>query len=430
MNEPQIIVGLDVGTTKVACVVGMRNEHGEVNVLGMGKAKSEGVVRGSVYHVDRTQHAIRTAVELAEKQANVEIANVYVSVTGDHLKGESQQGIVTLNDPEKEIAQEDVDRLCSDMYRINVPPGREILHVVPQEFRVDNKNAIKDPVGMNGVRLEGSFHIVTGEVQALNTLKRTVRRAGLDIAGLVLHGIASSTAVLAEEEKDAGVIVIDLGGGTTDVAVYKNGLLLDTHTLPFGGHIVTKDIMQAFNLMQKHAQILKEQYGAAFADLLTEEEVITISSLPGRAPREISRQTLARVMQARMTEIAQLSVHQVEKSGLDLKELYGGIVLTGGGAKTPFATDLFSYATGLETREGAPVDRLAKGLVQEVNDPAYSCAVGLMLYGLFEADHAYDNAEMPRRTNGRWKPGEVNGKLVTKMKSWFEKAIATNAPLD
>ncbi len=425
----RIEVGLDIGTTKVAAVVGGITENGEVDILGIGDAPSDGVRRGTIYHIDKTVRAIRKAIDEASAHSNMEIYSVFVGVTGEHLKSTQQKGIITLSNPEEEITEQDVARLRNDMYRIATPPGSEIVHVIPQDYTVDEKTAIKDPVGMNGVRLEGNFHIVTGEEHHIKMLYRTVEKAGLEVAGLVLQSLASSYAVIDEEEKEAGVVLVDIGGGTTDVAVWKNGYILDTAIVPFGGDIITRDIMAGCQIMQKHAEALKQQYGYAMASELKEEHILSIPGINGRPPKEIHQRTLSRIIQARMEEIAEMATVQIEKAGLQTSEVYGGILLTGAGAQMPYAADLMEYVSGFDTRIAAPSTHLSRGLVEELGLPKYSTAAGLMLWGLFEDEGLPVDGKNKSRT-GLKRPAE-SSKFVGMMKGWFEKTISNaNAPIE
>ena len=275
-STERIIVGLDIGTTKICAIVGKRNEYGKINILGLGKAHSDGVSRGVVVNIEKTVQAIREAIAEAEKHSGIKIEVVHVGIAGEHVRSMQHKGIITLNNPDFEIIQSDVNRLHEDMFKIATQPGTEIIHVLPQEYTVDSQSGIIDPVGMSGVRLEGNFHIVTGQITAANNIYKCVVRAGLEVAELILEPLASSAAVLTEEEKEAGVCLVDIGGGTTDIAVFENNIIRHTAVIPFGGNIVTEDIKHGCKVMKKHAELLKVQYGSALADAVTEDVVISI----------------------------------------------------------------------------------------------------------------------------------------------------------
>jgi len=432
MNTERVVVGLDIGTTKVVAVVGRNNDYGLVNVLGMGEAPSEGVERGQIVYMDKTVSAIRQAIEAAEQHANVEIGMVTVGIAGEHIRAFQQTGIITLNKPDHEITEADLARLNQDMYNIRLEPGTRIIHVVPQEYSVDDRRHIKDPVGMTGVRLEGQFHIVTGHEKALKDIERVIERAGLEIEGIVLESIASSHAVLHPEEQAEGVAMVDIGGGTTDLAIWENGLIRHTATIPFGGNIITEDIRQGCQVMRKHAETLKVKFGSAMPDCLDGEEIISISSLPNRPKREISRRTLARIIQARVEEIAEMVALEIRRSGMD-KNLVGGIVVTGGGGQLDYICECFEYVTGYAARPGSPSEGLSKGLVQEVNHPIFATGTGLLIYSLRHGDDDLAGQQQTRRkprikaaVTPRRTPETTpaaNSGIIGTVKNWFEKAM-------
>ncbi|MEO1587955.1 MAG: cell division protein FtsA, partial [Bacteroidota bacterium] len=296
-NTEQIVVGLDIGTTKICAIVGKRNEYGKINILGFGKSQSDGVQRGVVNNIEKTVQAIREAVSEAEKHSGIKIEVVHVGIAGEHVRSMQHKGIITLNNADFEITGDDVNRLHEDMFKIATQPGTEIIHVLPQEYTVDNQVGIIDPVGMSGVRLEGNFHIVTGQTTAANNIYRCAVRAGLEVAELILEPLASSAAVLTDEEKEAGVCLVDIGGGTTDIAVFENNIIRHTAVIPFGGNIVTEDIKHGCKVMKKHAELLKIQYGSALADAVTEDVIISIPGPRDRPAKEIHKSMLARIIQ-------------------------------------------------------------------------------------------------------------------------------------
>ncbi|MBX3102694.1 MAG: cell division protein FtsA [Bacteroidetes bacterium] len=444
MYTDAIIVGLDIGTTKVVAVAAKYNEHGSIDILGVGHAESDGVKRGEINNIDKTVHAIRMAIEQVESQAGLEVGVVHVSMSGEHMRSMQQKGIITLNDPDSEISQEDLQRLKQDMYKVHVPMGWEIVHVLPQEYTVDNQADIKDPVGMSGVRLEGNFHIVMAQSNSLRNLTRCIRRAGLEIAEVVFQPYASAHAVLSDEEKEAGVCLVDIGGGTTDLIIYEDELIRHTGVIPFGGNIVTEDIKHGCGVMSRQAELLKRRYGSALATMLSDaDEIITISGLSNRPAKDIRTVTLANIIQARLEEILEFVALEIEKSGYQHK-LVGGIVLTGGGAQLRHLCDLTEFVTGIDTRLGLPGKQYAKGMVSELADAQFAAAAGLCAYGLSQAmlelETPAPKAAEPRRRqtpgtsaaepkrNARPVPpangaDPATGKLVTKVKKWFETTV-------
>jgi cell division protein FtsA len=380
MENKEIVVGLDIGTTKICVIVGRRNEFGKIDILGMGKSESEGVSRGVVTNIQKTVDAIKDAVAQASARSNVDIKVVHVGIAGQHIKSLRHRGIIVRANGEDEIAQVDVDRLDEDMHRLVMTPGEEIIHVIPQEYIVDSESGIKDPIGMAGVRLEGNFHIITGQITAAKNIHRCVNKAGLSVADLILEPIASCEAVLTDEEKEAGVALIDIGGGTTDIAIFQDGIIRHTAVIPFGGNIITEDIKEGCAVMRKQAEALKVKFGCALADEARENESISIPGLRGRDPREISVKNLSYIIQARVEEIFEHVYYEIKCSGYE-KKLIAGIVITGGGAQLKHLAQLVEYVTGLDARIGYPNEHLSQGMVEEVNSPMYSTGIGLTLKG-------------------------------------------------
>lgn len=440
MSTEKIVVGLDIGTTKVCAIVGKKNEYGKINILGFGKAESDGVSRGVVVNIDKTVEAIRKAVAEAEMQSGVEINLVNVGIAGEHIRSMQHKGIITLSDPDMEMTAYDVKRLHDDMFRIATPPGMEILHVLPQEYTVDSQVGIKDPVGMSGVRLEGNFHIVTGQTTAANNIYKCVRKAGLEAADLILEPLASSDSVLTHEEMEAGVCLLDIGGGTTDLAIFEDNIIRHTAVVPFGGNIVTEDIKQGCSVMRRQAELLKLRFGSALATEIKEDEIITITGLQGRPPKEIRRRTLSNIIQSRMEEIIEFVAAEIKHSGYE-KKLVGGIVVTGGGSMLAHTKQLIEYVTGIDTRMGFPGEHLASGLVDEVNSPMYATGAGLVIRGLNAPEYQGDEevASNPRRSkeklaaadrdrSGGRKPKPVADKptvsFINRVKDWFENTMS------
>jgi cell division protein FtsA len=389
-NSP-IVVGLDIGTTKICVTVGRRSEHGKIEVLGMGKAESAGVTRGVVSNIQKTVQAIMLAVEEASAQSNVDVKVVNVGIAGQHIKSLQHRGILTRKELNIEIQRKDIDKLIEDMYKLVMPPGEEIIHVLPQEFTVDNEPGIKDPIGMAGVRLEANFHIISGHVSAVKNILKCVGNAGLETQELILEPLASSESVLSEEEKEAGVVLVDIGGGTTDLAIFHEGIIRHTAVIPFGGNSVTEDIREGCSVMRNQAELLKTRFGSALAEENKENEIICVPGLRGREPKEISVKNLAYVIQARMEEIIEHVYYEIKSSGYE-KKLIAGIVITGGGAQLKHLPQLVEFVTGLDSRIGYPNEHLAKNEIlpksvyDEFKSPMYATGIGLLIKGIQKAE--------------------------------------------
>src|ERR1700743_90 len=387
-----IVVGLDIGTTKICVIVGRRSKNGKIEVLGIGKAESAGVTRGMVSNIDKTVQGISQAVDVAGTQSNVEIRVVNVGIAGQHIKSLQHRGLITRKDIQSEIARRDIDKLVEDMYNLVMPPGEEIIHVLPQEFTVDNEPGIKDPIGMAGVRLEANFHIISGQVTAIKNIVKCVNKAGLESQELILEPLASSESVLSDEEKEAGVVLVDIGGGTTDVAIFHEGIIRHTAVIPFGGNSITEDIREGFSVMRNIAEQLKVRFGSALADENKENEIVCVPGLRGRDPKEISVKNLAFVIQARMEEIVEHVYYEIKASGYE-KKLIGGIVVTGGGAQLKHLSQLVEFVTGLDCRVGytnehlAKNDVLTKHIYEDLQSPMYATAIGLLIKGVQKMEY-------------------------------------------
>jgi cell division protein FtsA len=422
-----VVVALDIGTTKVCCLAGRKNTHGKLEILGIGKVESIGVLRGVVSNIEKTVNAIREAVEIAERQAKMKFSVVHVGIAGQHIKSLQHRGIIMRETDHTEIAKRDVDRLKSDMYKLVLPPGDKIIHVFEQEFTVDNEQGITDPIGMCGVRLEANFHIITGQITAVNNIYRCVEKVGLKVAELTLEPIASSDAVLFEEEKQAGVALVDIGGGTTDITIFHDGIIRHTAVIPFGGNVITADIKEGCTVMQPQAEKLKVKFGSAMANEVFDNRIITIPGLKGRDHKEISEKNLARIIQARTEEILDYVLWEVRRSGYERK-LIGGIVLTGGGALMGHIEKLTEYHTGMSCRIGIPVEHLAHGYHVHVSSPIFSTAIGLMIRGMAELNGANPIlTETKPRENSESEPSNAEEKSASwldnvfkKTKEWFE----------
>jgi cell division protein FtsA len=381
MENSEIIVGLDIGTTKICVIVGRCTEHGKVEVLGVGKAESNGVMRGVVSNIEQTVQSIKLAVTEAEAKSGVDIKVVNVGIAGQHIKSLQHRGMRTRNSLEDEISQSDIDAIIEDMYKLAMLPGEEIIHVIPQEYIVDNEQGIKHPIGMSGIRLEANCHIITGQITAANNIYKCVRKAGLEVADVILEPLASSESVLTDEEKEAGVVLVDIGGGTTDIAIFQDGIIRHTAVIPFGGNVITEDIREGCSIIKAQAEQLKVKFGSALANENQENEIISIPGLRGREPKEISVKNLANIIQARMEEIIDHVHYEIRNSGYE-KKLIAGIVVTGGGAQLKHLVQLVEYITGMDTRIGYPNEHLSKGRAEEVKSPLFATGVGLVIKGI------------------------------------------------
>ncbi|MBK8504263.1 MAG: cell division protein FtsA [Saprospiraceae bacterium] len=384
-DPKEVSVSIDIGTTKVCALAGRLNEYGKIEILGMGKVRSEGVLRGVISNIEKTVNAIREAVTAVEKQLGAEVKVVHVGIAGQHIKSLQHRGILTRDNAHDEISQEDIEKLIHDMYRLVLPPGDKILHVIPQEFTVDNEQGILDPIGMSGIRLEANFHIITGQITASNNILRCIEKVGLEVADLTLEPIASAESILSHEEKEAGIALVDIGGGTTDLTIFHDGIIRHTAVIPFGGNVVTRDIKEGCTIMPHQAEKLKIKFGSALADEVFDNRIITIPGLKGREPKEISEKNLALIIQARMEEIFDYVLWEIRRSGYD-KKLIGGIVLTGGGSLLKHIDILAEYHTGIPTRVGYPVDLLAHGYPEEIATPICATSIGLL-------KHAFENRD-------------------------------------
>ncbi|MDA9267405.1 cell division protein FtsA [Salibacteraceae bacterium] len=419
-SNEQIIVGLDIGTTKIACLVGKKNEYGKLELLGMGKAESVGVRRGVVSHITPAVEAIRKAVEKAGLNSGCEIKVVNVGIAGQHIKSLQHRGVITLDNLEDEISMKDVDALIQDMHKLVLPPGESIIHVLPQDFIVDNESGIKDPIGMSGIRLEANFHIITGLVTAIQNIFKCVQKSDLEIADLTLEPLASAASVLSDEEREAGVVLVDIGGGTTDVAIFQDGIIRHTSVIPFGGNIITDDIKEGCTIIRKQAELLKVKFGSALASENQANDIVVIPGLSGREPKEISVKNLAHIIQARMEEIIEQVYFEIRNSGFERK-LIAGIVITGGGAQLKHLPQLFEYLTGMDTRIGYPTEHLASGN-DKVASPMYATGVGLVLKGFeyAERNNRKESSISARKPKKKATSGLFD-KLLNKGKEWFEE---------
>ncbi len=418
-SQEKIIVGLDIGTTKVCAIVGRANQYGKVDILGMGKVASHGgVTRGVVSNIDKTVAAIQAAIKEAAEKSNVEIQRVEVGIAGAHINSLQHRGMIIRNDGESEINADDLKKLENDMFKLAVKPGDRILHVIPQEYTVDDEPGIIDPIGMAGVKVEGNFHIITGQISAAKNIYKCVEKSNLQVTDIALEPLASSEAVLSSDELEAGVVLVDIGGGTTDVAIFYDNIICHTAVIPYGGNIITEDIKQGCNVMKAHAELLKVKFGSALASELDENEIVTIPGIRGRAAKEISVKNLSMIIQARIQEIMELVDFEIKQSGLD-KKLAGGIVITGGGSQLKHVDQLAEFVTGLDARIGYPNEHLAKGMVEEVKSPIYATGVGLVLRGL-SAERKNGGVLVDTASNARAK--DKTG-IFSRIKEWLKDEV-------
>lgn len=418
MSESEnIMVGLDIGTTKI-CAVVASTEHDRINILGVGKAPSEGLNRGVVVNIDKTVNAIKEAVAQAELSSGIKVNSVHVGIAGDHIRSLRSKGVITINNKDNEITARDVDRLLEDCKKIMLPTDQEILHVIPQEFVVDGQDGITEPVGMSGMRMEAEVHIIAGLISATKNIYRCVERAGYEVADIILEPLASSYSVLDEEEKEAGVVLVDIGGGTTDVAIFQNNTIRHTAVIAIAGQKVTDDIRLGLSVLDDQAETLKRKHGEGYADLIKKDEVITIPGIAGRPPKEITKSILAKIIQARMEEIMEIIGIEIKRSGYS-DTLSAGVVLTGGGSLIANTCPLANDILGIDAKIGIPLG-ITGGLVEEVNSPIYATSVGLVIHALNTGVGSHQPITTSSQSEGKSIDTLFN-KITNRMKSWFEE---------
>ena len=412
------MVGLDIGTTKISIMVGKKNEFGKLEILGSGRAISSGVNRGIVSNIDKTVSSIKSAIMEAEEKSKLKINDVHVGIAGQHIKSLQHRGEIVREDIDVEINKLDIDKLKSNMFKLITIPGEEVIHVIPQEYTVDGEDGIDDPVGMAGVKLEANFHVITAQVGAVKNIMKCVRRAGVNPKTLVLEPFASAIATLDEDELREGVALVDIGGGTTDVAIFLGNIIRHTAVIPFGGNVITKDIKSGLEILEKQAELLKVKFGSAMYTDDQENVMVSIPGLRGGPPKEIAVRNLSEIISARYNEIFDLVYHEIKVSGYENK-LMTGIVITGGGSLIKNLKQLVAYVTGKETRIGYPNEHMAAKSKDLVVSPMYSTGVGLVLKGFefFEENpHEYigggDIIEEPE-------PDNTGSNIMDKISSWF-----------
>ncbi|MCX6264906.1 MAG: cell division protein FtsA [Bacteroidetes bacterium] len=389
-HEAPIIVGLDIGTTKIAAIAGRKNEFGKLEILGFGRANSNGVQHGLVLNIDQTRKAIQQALEDCYKNnPELEIKEVYVGIAGQHIKSLQTRGDIVRQDADIEIYKQEIDLLINNQRKTFIPAGDQIIDVIPMDYHVDNIPNIKDPIGYNGVKVGANFHIITGDRNAIRNINRSVERSGLITKDLVLQPLASASAVMSDLDIEAGVAILDIGGGTSDLAVFYEGILKHTAVIPFGGENITNDIKTGLGVLRSHAEALKVQYGSALVDAAQSNAYITIPGLKGMPAREISVKNLAGIIQARMGEILDFVSFHLKQVGLESRAMNGGIILTGGGSQLKHLIQLTEYITGLNARIGLPNEHLAPNHIEELKKPMYSTCIGLILKGYNDHDHQY-----------------------------------------
>ena len=419
MDAPEIVVGLDIGTTKIACLVGRKTDHDKIEILGIGKAPSLGVTRGVVSNIEKTVQSIRSAVEEAEAKSGIEVNVVNVGIAGQHIKSLQHRGMITRDSIDEEISQKDVDELIDDMYKLVMMPGEEIIHVLPQEYIVDRQPGIKDPIGMSGVQLEANFHIITGQMAAARNIFKCVNKAGLEVSELILEPLASSSAVISEEEKEAGVALVDIGGGTTDIAIFHDGIIRHTAVIPFGGNVITEDIKEGCTIMHRQAELLKTKFGSAVTQTSQENEVVCIPGLRGRDPKEISVMNLANIINARMSEILEHIYFEIKNSGYE-KKLIGGIVVTGGGSQLKHLNQLIEFTTGMDSRVGYPNEHLSSNTNINVTSPLFATGVGLVAKGFEQFELLKSRNE---KISTRMHSQKNKGSFFEKLKTFFDEKV-------
>jgi len=417
--QSEIVVGLDIGTTKIAAIAGRRNEFGKIEVLGYGHTESIGVRRGVITNIENTVNSIQTAIKQAQENSKVTIRTVNVGIAGQHIRSIQHRASTIRPNPENEISQADIDQFTSSIYNIAMNPGEKIIDVLPQEFIIDGEAGVKDPKGMLGHQMGASFHIVTAQTSAAQNIMKCIEKSGFNLQHLILQPLASAEAVLSLDEKEAGVVLVDIGGGTTDVAIFLDGIIRHTAVIPFGGEIITEDIKAGCSIIKKHAEDLKVKFGSALASENRAEEVVAIPGLRGRAPKEITLKNLAKIIQARMEEIIEAVYQEIKSTGLE-KRLIAGIVLTGGGSMLKHIEQLTQFITGMDTRIGYPNEHLASNSAEEMTSPMYSTGLGLVLMGMQRADVSRVKNDVS--TPGEKEPEQKTSKPKSnKVSDWLDR---------
>ena len=427
MEKKELYIGLDIGTTKIVAMIGVINEYDKLKIIGVGKSKSLGVHRGVVNNISQTIQSIQSAINEAENNSNEKIDKVIVGIAGQHIRSLQHSDYITRENSDEVIDIQDIEKVINQVYKLVMMPGEEIIHVLPQEFKIDGQSEIKEPVGMFGGRLEANFHVVVGQVSSIKNIARCVKSSGIDFDGITLEPLASADAVLSREEKEAGVALIDIGGGTTDLAIFKDGIIRHTSVIPFGGNIITDDIKEGCSIIEKQAELLKIKFGSAWPGENKDNEIVSIPGLRGRDPKEISLKNLSKIIHARVVEIIEQVYMEIKNYGHEdqKKKLIAGVVLTGGGSQLKHLKQLVEYITGMDTRIGLPNEHLAGNNSIEISNPTFATAVGLVMNSMekrkskplesnLENDEIDKNYENETEVNS-------NGKSTDPSKSIFEK---------
>ena len=428
LEQDDISVGLDIGTTKIVAIIGRKNEYGKIELLGVGKAKSLGVHRGVVNNITQTIQSIQAAVDEAIAVSGIRITEAVVGIAGQHIRSLQHSDYITRPNSEEVISLDDLEKLEKQVYKLVMLPGEEIIHVLPQEFKVDGQGEITEPVGMYGGRLEANFHVVVGQVSSIRNIGRCIKSAGLSLAGITLEPLASAEAVLSNEEKEAGVALIDIGGGTSDLAIFKNGIIRHTAVIPFGGNVITEDIKEGCSIIEKQAELLKIKFGSAWPGENKDNEIVSIPGLRGRDPKEITLKNLSKIIHARVVEIIEQVFLEIKNYGHDepKKKLIAGIVLTGGGAQLKHLKQLVEYITGMDTRIGYPNENIAGDSDESISSPQYATAVGLLMNGLNKIERNKKKIQTStivkeESKNQQEKQSEPEREITPPKKSIFDK---------
>ncbi len=439
MEKNELFIGLDIGTTKIVAMIGIVNEYNKLKIIGIGKSKSLGVHRGVVNNISQTIQSIQGAINEAENNSNEKVDKVIVGIAGQHIRSLQHSDYITRENSDQVIDDSDLEKLINQVYKLVMMPGEEIIHVLPQDFKIDGQSEIKQPIGMFGGRLEANFHVVVGQVSSIKNIARCVKSSGIDFDGITLEPIASADAVLSIEEKEAGVALVDIGGGTTDLAIFKDGIIRHTSVIPFGGNIITDDIKEGCSIIKKQAELLKIKFGSAWPGENKENEIVSIPGLRGRDPKEISLKNLSKIIHARVVEIIEQVYMEIKNYGHEeqKKKLIAGIVLTGGGSQLKHLKQLVEYVTGMDTRVGLPNEHLAGNNSIEISNPTFATAVGLVMNSMknrknlnmnqktltdSNKDNMENDEEINSEVNQNDKTKSIFEKFTDKIKTFLENA--------
>ena len=424
MEKNELYIGLDIGTTKIVAMIGIVNEYQKLKIIGVGKSKSLGVHRGVVNNISQTIQSIQGAIHEAENNSNEKIDKVVVGIAGQHIRSLQHSDYITRDNSNEVIVKSDIDKVINQVYKLVMMPGEEIIHVLPQEFKIDGQSEIKEPIGMFGGRLEANFHVVVGQVSSIKNIARCVKSSGIDFDGITLEPLASADAVLSREEKEAGVALIDIGGGTTDLAIFKDNIIRHTSVIPFGGNIITEDIKEGCSIIEKQAELLKIKFGSAWPGENKDNEIVSIPGLRGRDPKEISIKNLSKIIHARVVEIIEQVYMEIKNYGHEeqKKKLIAGIVLTGGGSQLKHLKQLVEYVTGMDTRIGLPNEHLAGNNSVEISNPTFATAVGLVMNSMEKRKNISVNKNQSEDEDDLENDGKDSSSIESKAsQSIFEK---------